>query len=214
MSDINIAIIDYQLSNLFSVQHACEFVGLRSKITSNPKDLVGADALILPGVGAFGDAMRNLNKFDLIDPIFEHISSGKPFLGVCLGMQLIFETSEEFGTHKGLGILKGRVLKFPSKNSYGKLLRVPQIGWNKIQLQKDDPLLKGIKGGEFMYFVHSFYVLPKIDEVILTKTNYEGFEYASAVSKNNVFAVQFHPEKSGPGGLKVYQNFSKIIKGL
>lgn len=211
MPDLNVVIIDYQLSNIFSVKHACEFVGLNAKITSNPKDLQDADALILPGVGAFGDAMKNLKKFSLIDPILEHVNKRKPFLGICLGLQLLFESSEEFGNHKGLGIIKGSVKKFPSKNLKGQIVKIPQIGWNKIKIQKKDPLLEGIETGEFMYFVHSFFVLPKESQIILTKTTYEDIEYTSGIYKNNLFAVQFHPEKSGHEGLKIYRNFSKIL---
>lgn len=211
MSNLKVAIIDYQLSNLFSVQQACEIIGLNASITSNPQDISSADALILPGVGAFGDAMKNLQQFNLIGPILEHINKKKSFLGVCLGLQLLFEKSEEFGNHKGLGVFQGSVVKFPNKNSQNKMIRIPQIGWNTLKLQKENPLLSGIKEGEFMYFVHSFFVSPEDPEVILTKTVYEEIEYTSAVSQNNVFAVQFHPEKSGSEGLKIYSNFSKII---
>lgn len=211
MSDLKVAIIDYQLSNLFSVKHACEVVGLEAIITSDPNQLSDCDALILPGVGAFGDAMKNLQEFNLVNSILEHVNKRKPFLGVCLGLQLLFETSEEFGTHKGLGIVKGSVIKFPPKNEVGEVIKVPQIGWNKIKIQQHHPLFAGVTNGEFMYFVHSFYVLPKENQVILTKTTYEDIEYSSAISQNNVFAVQFHPEKSGPNGLKIYENFAKII---
>ena len=212
MSKLNISIIDYQLSNLFSVQHACEFAGLNAEITSDPKDLYKSHAIILPGVGAFGDAMKNLQNLGLISPILEHINSKKPFMGICLGLQLLFDSSEEFGNHKGLGVIKGKVIKFPNKNLQKKPLKVPQIGWNKIFIQKDASYLKNIKDGEFMYFVHSFFVIPDEKKVILTKTVYEGMEYTSAISQNNVFAVQFHPEKSGPQGLKIYENFAKILK--
>lgn len=212
MSNLNVAIIDYQLSNLFSVKHACEFVKLNVRITNNPQDIRSADAIILPGVGAFGDAMENLQNLDLINPILEHIENQKPFMGICLGLQLLFESSEEFGNHIGLGVIKGKVVKFPATNSKGKQVRIPQIGWNRIEIQKKDPHLEGISNEEFMYFVHSFMVVPEESDVALTKTVYEEVEYISGVSKNNIFAVQFHPEKSGPEGLKIYENFSKMLK--
>src|SRR3989338_8559988 len=203
MSNLKVAIIDFQFSNLFSVQHACQIVGLNASITSSPNDISSSDALILPGVGAFGDAMKNLQQFRLIDPIIEHINKKKSFLGVCLGLQLLFEKSEEFGNHKGLGIFQGSVVKFPNKNSKNEMIIIPQIGWNTLKLQKKDPLLSGIKDEEFMYFVHSYYILPKDPKIILAKTVYEKIEYTSAISQNNVFAVQFHPEKSGTEGLKI-----------
>jgi len=214
MSKLNIVIIDYQLSNLFSVQHACEYAGIDAKITSNPKEVSTADALILPGVGAFGDAMKNLQQLNLIQPILNHINNKKPFMGICLGLQLLFDSSEEFGNHQGLGVVKGKVVKFPSQNSSKKILKVPHMGWNKIMIQKNCRYLENINNGEFMYFVHSYYVLPEEEDIILTKTIYTGFEYTSAIFQNNIFAVQFHPEKSGPEGLKIYQNFAKILKAI
>lgn len=212
MPKLTVSIIDYQISNLFSVKHACEFIGLEVNITSNPQDIVNSDAIILPGVGAFGDAMKNLKKLNLIDPILKHIEQKKPFMGICLGLQLLFESSEEFGIHKGLGIIKGKVNKFPDKNKAKQTVKIPHMGWNRISFQKEHPYLKGIKNNEFMYFVHSYIVLPDDKKVILTKTDYDGLEFTSAVSQNNVFAVQFHPEKSGPEGLKIYRNFAKILK--
>ena len=208
-----IAIIDFKLSNLFSVAHACEYVGIDAKITSDPKDLAEADSLILPGVGAFGDAMKNLDSFGLTEAIKKHIKSNKPFMGVCLGMQLLFETSEEFGSHKGLGIFKGRVSKFEAEVD-GKKLRVPHIGWDKININKKSELFEGIKDQDFMYFVHSYFCIPDDRDIIATTTNYDGFKFVSAVSKNNVFAVQFHPEKSGKNGPRIYSNFKKLAYRL
>lgn len=205
-----IAIIDFKLSNLFSVAHACEYVGLETRITSDPKDVIEADALILPGVGAFADAMSNLKTFGLIEPILSHIKQKKPLMGVCLGLQLLFEESEEFGNHKGLGIFKGRVVKFSHKNTQGKKVRVPHIGWDQIKIKQPSPLFKGFKDLEFMYFVHSYYVKPKQDDIIGAVTNYDGIEFVSAVYKDNVFAVQFHPEKSGKNGPLLYKNFSGL----
>lgn len=214
--NIKIAIIDYQLSNLFSVKHACEFVGLNAQITSDPKLINKADGVILPGMGAFGDAMKNLKKLGLVRPICKHINTGKPFLGVCLGQQLIFEESEEFGRHKGLAIIKGSVKKIPNKIREAQI-KIPHVGWNKI-LKKNNKtdwhktLLSGIKEGEFMYFVHSYYVSPKNKVVSIAKTNYEGFEFCSVVNHKNVFATQFHPEKSGKEGIKIYKNFAKSVE--
>lgn len=210
-----IAIIDYRAGNLFSVLHACSYVGLDAEITSDKSKILSADGVILPGVGAFGEAMDNLKKLDLISPIKDAIQADKPFLGICLGLQLLFSESEEFGIFQGLDIIKGRVVKFPPKNKQGQLVRVPQIGWNKIysadNLWKDSPL-SGLNEGEFMYFVHSYYVCPEARENILSLASYEGIEYCSSVVKNNLFACQFHPEKSASEGIKIYQNWAKQVK--
>lgn len=212
----SVAIIDYQMSNLFSVQHACEFLGLRPQITSDPAAILKADAAILPGVGAFGDAMANLSKLGLTDAIHEFIKTGKPFMGVCLGLQLLFTESDEFGQHQGLNIVQGQVTKFPPKRSDGSLLKVPQIAWNTIHAPAELPgrwsgtPLRSTAEGEYMYFVHSFYVKPDEPKTILTTTSYEGFPYCSAVAKDNVFAAQFHPEKSGPAGIRIYQEWAAL----
>lgn len=210
MSSLKIAIVDYKLSNLFSVQHACEYVGLKAQITSDPREVKNADAVILPGVGAFGDAMENLRKLKLVEPLISHIKQGKPFMGVCLGLQLLFEESQEFGSHKGLGVLKGTVVKFPEKIKDNKQIRIPHIGWDKIEIKKPDLHFSGMKSGEFMYFVHSYFVIPSDHDIIATTTNYEGIEFVSGVSKDNIFAVQFHPEKSGPRGPTLYSNFAEV----
>lgn len=215
MNKKKIAIIDYDAGNLYSVQHACNFVGLDAEITSNPNKILEADGVILPGVGAFGAAMENLKKLKLIEPIKEYISSEKPFMGICLGMQLLFSESEEFGSHKGLNVIEGKVLRFPEKTKEGELIRVPQIGWNAIYpLDKrkwGKSYLNNIKPREYMYFVHSYYCKPKNKENILSLTNYEGFEYCSSVLKDNIFASQFHPEKSGKEGIKIYKDFAARV---
>ena len=211
MKKARIAIIDFKLSNLFSVAHACEYVGIDAKITSDPKDLEGADGLILPGVGAFADAMKNLDSFGLTPAIQDHIKKNKAFMGVCLGMQLLFETSMEFGKHKGLGIFKGSVEKFDNKTESRQKLRIPHIGWDKIEIKKETPLFKGFKNGDFMYFVHSYFCKPVDRDIIATTTDYDGFEFVSSVAKDNVFAVQFHPEKSGKDGPLLYKNFAQLI---
>lgn len=211
MKTPKIVIVDFKLSNIFSVAHACESVGISPVISSDPKDLEDAEGLILPGVGAFGDAMKNLDSFGITSAIKKHISLKKPFLGVCLGMQLLFEESEEFSKHQGLGIFKGNVLRF--KNSFeGKKIRVPHIGWDLVDIKKTSKLFKGVRNPEFMYFVHSYFCNPKDRDIIATTTNYEGFEFVSAVSSENVYAVQFHPEKSGKNGPLLYRNFVNLIK--
>lgn len=210
MSDLNIAIVDFKLSNLFSVAHACESVGIKAKITADPKDLEKADGVILPGVGAFGDAMKNLDFFGLTAAIKKHISNNKPFMGVCLGMQLLFDKSDEFGEHKGLGVFKGNVTKFNNKVA-SKKIRVPHIGWDKIDIRRNSGLFKGVPDQTFMYFVHSYFCNPKDRDIIAATTNYEGFEFVSAVSSENVYAIQFHPEKSGKNGPKIYRNFADLI---
>lgn len=210
-----IAIIDYQMSNLFSVQHACEHLHIQAEITSDPQVIAAADGAILPGVGAFADAMKNLNRLGLDKTIKAFVSSGKPLIGVCLGMQLLMTSSEEFGLHSGLDIIKGEVKKIPSHNSQNELIKIPQIGWNKIyqppqQTWLNTPLAQ-VKNNAYMYFVHSFCVFPKLAQNILSLTNYGGFEYCSSMMKDNVFAAQYHPEKSGPDGISIYQEWFKQI---
>lgn len=215
MRKAKIAIIDYDAGNLYSVLHACNFVGLDAEISSDPKVLASADGAILPGVGAFGEAMNNLKKLKLVEPIKEFITSGKAFMGICLGFQLLFSESEEFGHFKGLDIVSGKVVRFPNDNK-GKLIRVPQIGWNAIGAKDkkvwQNSYLKNVKEGAFMYFVHSYYCVPKDKKDVLSLTNYEGIEYASAIKKGNLYAFQFHPEKSGKEGIKIYQEFAKEVK--
>ena len=212
-----VAIIDFELSNLYSVQHACNHVGLDAVITSNIKEIRNKDAIILPGVGAFGDSMENLIKLELIDTIKEFVKCGKQFMGICLGFQLLFSESEEFGIYRGLDLVQGKVKKFPNINSKGELVRVPQIGWNRIinsgiNGSWENSLLKNILDNEYMYFVHSFYAEPKDEKVTLTKTNYMGIDYCSSICVENIFASQFHPEKSGIEGIKIYEEFAKKIK--
>lgn len=208
---MKVAIIDYQLSNLFSVKHAFNYLKIDSEITSDKSIIKNCDAAILPGVGAFGDAMENLKQLGLIQIIKDFIFSGKPFIGVCLGLQLLFSESEEFGKHSGLNIVKGKVKKFS-----GKGIKVPQIGWNQI-VKTDNNLwpnspLQNIKSGEFMYFVHSYYVKPQDKSVVLSETIYENISYCSSLLTRNVFATQFHPEKSGSEGIKIYHDWLKLKK--
>ncbi len=215
----SVSIVDYDAGNLFSVEHACKSVGVAPIIISKPEDIHRADALILPGVGAFGDAMKNLRKLDLVQPLKEFAASGKPFLGICLGMQLLFSRSEEFGEHEGLNLIDGDVLKFPTVNEYGQKNKIPQIGWNQItypskfgESWRDTPL-EQITNGEFMYFIHSFYAKPRNSENILAVTEYGGLTYCSAVIKENIFATQFHPEKSAVEGMKIYRYWANKVIG-
>lgn len=203
-----VVIIDYEMGNLFSVKTACEKVGIEAVLSGSAEEISEASFLILPGVGAFGDAMDNLRKLKIVEPIKKFISSGRPFLGICLGMQLLMTESEEFGRHKGLDIIKGKVVKFPVGKD-----KVPQVGWNKIlkadgKTNWNNSLLKGLFEGEYMYFVHSFYCLLDDEKNVLSKTEYAGLDYCSALRKDNVFACQFHPEKSGEEGLKIYKNLA------
>ncbi len=207
-----IVIIDYQLGNLFSVRQALENIGLEVVISHDPKELKTADAAVLPGVGAFGDAMKNLESSGLVEGIHDHIDNGKPFMGVCLGLQLLFTESEEFGSSKGLNVLPGTVRKFESKDAEGKNVRVPQIAWNEIykgEVNWNKTPLRELPENAHMYFVHSYYVEPAQKEVILSKTNYRNKEYTSSVFKNNIFACQFHPEKSATPGLSIYKNWAQ-----
>lgn len=211
-----VSIIDYGVGNLFSVLKACEFVGLNAEITSDMNRIIASDALILPGVGAFKDAMTNLNKLDLVDPIINFSKSGKPLMGVCLGMQLLLTESEEFGKTKGLGIIKGVCKKFPFQNN-GNNLKVPQINWNTIsppyggdKFEINTPL-EEIKKDSYMYFVHSYYADLVSENEVLSNTKYGGIEYCSSIRKGNVFGFQFHPEKSGTDGLNIYKKLKELI---
>ena len=213
LNNLNVAIIDYGMGNLFSVKQSCKYIGLNPIITADNNEIKSSDALILPGVGAFGDAMENLRQLDLINPIKEFISTGKPFMGICLGMQLLLTESEEFGTHKGLDIIKGKVVKFNNN------VKVPHVGWNQIFLPKkaeknywDNTPLKNLNNGEYMYFVHSYYSVLSDEQSILSVTYYADIEYCSSLLKGNIFAFQFHPEKSAHEGIKVYENWASIIR--
>jgi glutamine amidotransferase len=211
----NVVIVDYGLGNIFSINQVCQSVGLNSVVSSNKKVIRNADALILPGVGAFGEAMNSLQMNDLIEPIHDFVKTGKQFLGICLGMQLLFSQSEEFGINRGLDLIQGNIVKFPKTNNENNFLHVPQIQWNKIHKTREkewnNSPLEGINDGEYMYFVHSFYAIPKDEKVILSYTEYGGIEYASSVIKDNIVGIQFHPEKSAKEGIKIYQNWASQI---
>jgi imidazole glycerol-phosphate synthase subunit HisH len=210
-----VVIVDYESSNLFSVQQACKHVGLEAVIGTGKQDILQADAVILPGVGAFGDAMDNLKRLDFIEPIKEVIQAGIPFMGVCLGMQLLFSESEEFGSRKGLNVIEGTIRHFPKSAPHGERARVPQISWNRIKRPdagrwRDTPF-ETLTDGEFMYFVHSYYAEPLNKKDVLSETEYQGITYCSSVQNKNVFATQFHPEKSAAKGLSIYKNWAKAF---
>ncbi len=212
---LDVAIIDYQMSNLFSVRAACRKVGLKSEITKDINVILKAKAAILPGVGAFGEAMTHLIDLKLDKCIKDFILTGKPFVGICLGMQLLFSESEEFGQHKGLNIVEGQVRKFNFDKKLDVKYSVPQIGWNKIMdngIGWNNSLLKENRNGDFMYFVHSYYVIPVDSKISIALTDYGDFKFCSALSHENVFATQFHPEKSGQTGLKIYKLIKQQIK--
>jgi len=208
----NVIIIDYQLGNLYSVKQACDTVGINAKISCQKDDILNADALILPGVGAFNEAMSNLKKLNLDEAIIQKVKSGIPIFGICLGLQLLFTESEEFEAGKGLDLISGVIKRFPELYQNRKI-RVPQIAWNTIYKHDQDwgkTALKEIKNNEFMYFIHSYYVEPIDKNNILTQTNYDGVEFCSSVNYQNIFATQFHPEKSSDKGISIYKNWALI----
>jgi imidazole glycerol-phosphate synthase subunit HisH len=205
-----IAIIDYGMGNLRSVQKGFEKVGYEAVVTSDPKVLLDAQRVVLPGVGAFRDCIRNLEAGGFVEPILKVIQQGKPFLGICLGLQLLFTESEEFGIHKGLNVIPGRVLRFPEgMEEAGEELKVPHMGWNQLSIKKKSPVLEGIADGSNVYFVHSYYVKPEDDSVVATTTGY-GIEFCSSIWRDNVVATQFHPEKSQEKGLAMLKNFAEM----
>jgi glutamine amidotransferase len=195
-----IVIIDYGMGNLRNVQKGFEFVGFEAKVTRNKREILSASAIVLPGVGAFKDCMENLEKFGLIEPLLRSIEKGKPYLGICLGLQILFSESEEFGSQKGL------VIKFKPNSEH----KVPHMGWNTVEIIGEIPMLQGIRSGDFFYFVHSYYVIPEEAKWISTLTQY-GINFVSSIWKENLFATQFHPEKSQQKGLKILKNFVKSI---
>jgi glutamine amidotransferase len=200
-----IAIVDYGMGNLKSVEKGFKKVGMDAVVTSDPGVVYDSKAVVLPGVGAFKDCIRNLSDLSLTEAVVSSINKGKPFLGICLGLQVLFSESEEFGTCKGLDIFKGKVVRFQGG------LKVPHMGWNTVRIINRPPILSEIEDNAFFYFVHSFYVAPDAKEIIATTTDY-GITFPSMVWKDNVFATQFHPEKSQGIGLKVLEGFGKFVK--
>lgn len=201
-----IAIVDYGMGNLRSVQRAFEYVGAETIVTDHRATIESASAVVLPGVGAFGKAMSNLKRAGLADVIRQVIARGRPFLGICLGLQLLFKESEEIGQHRGLSVFDGMVKRFNVS------LKVPQIGWNQIHVQQASPLLEDVADGSYAYFVHSYYVVPADPEIVLATTDY-GINYPSVMGQDNVFGLQFHPEKSQTVGLRILRNFTALVEG-
>lgn len=200
-----IGIIDYDAGNIRSVEKALSYLGEKTVVSRNPETLKNADKVILPGVGSFGQAMENLHRYELVPVIQDMIKEGKPFLGICLGLQLLFESSEESPGVEGLGILKGKILKIPPSPG----LKIPHMGWNSLQLQNNGRLYRNIPQDTYVYFVHSYYLQAREPEIVKAVTEYSTEIHAS-VEKDNVFACQFHPEKSGKYGLEILKNFAEL----
>jgi imidazole glycerol-phosphate synthase subunit HisH len=196
---MSIAILDYDMANLRSVQKAFETVGHAAQIINSPEQIDKADKLVLPGVGAFADAVNILRARNLVEPILRHIEKGKPLLGICLGLQILFDVGYEDGEHRGLGVLKGDELS----------LKVPHMGWNQLTIKKPSPLFKNLPDSASVYFVHSYYVEPKDESVIATTTDY-GRPFVSSIWRDNLMATQFHPEKSQKVGLQILANFARL----
>lgn len=203
--DVMIAIIDYQMGNLRSVQKAFESLGTEAVITSDATVLQQADKVVLPGVGAFEDAIKELRNRDLVSPIHDLVASGKPFLGICIGLQLLFDVSYEGGEYEGLGIIAGEVQRFEIAPEF----KVPHMGWNQVNIEQASPILQGIDNSTYFYFVHSYYVVPSDPSVISLTSDYDG-TFCAGICRGNLFATQFHPEKSQRAGLKLLQNFAEI----
>jgi glutamine amidotransferase len=201
-----IVIIDYGMGNLRNVQKGFGRIGFEAKLTRSKREIENASALVLPGVGAFKDCMKNLETFGLIDPLLRSIEKGKPYLGICLGLQILFSESEEFGHRRGLDLIHGKVVKFNSAPDH----KVPHMGWNTVDKMQEVPFLHGIESGDFFYFVHSYYVIPEESRWVSTLTSY-GSPFVSSIWKENLFATQFHPEKSQQKGLRILENFAKSI---
>ncbi|MCL4536053.1 MAG: imidazole glycerol phosphate synthase subunit HisH [Nitrospirae bacterium] len=223
-----IAIVDYGMGNIRSVEKGFIKAGADVRITADPKVIADAKGIVLPGVGAFKDCMKNLDNLNLLDSIVKEIRKGKPYLGICLGLQILFTESEEFGICKGLDVFKGKVIKFRSQKSDNRKqtteekslssvfcalssgLKIPHMGWNTVKLLKRPPIFDGIQDNSYFYFVHSYYVVPEDKDIVAGTTDY-GIEFTSMVWKDNVFATQFHPEKSQELGLKILRGFKEFV---
>ncbi len=199
---VTITVIDYGIGNLRSVTKALEFLGCQVTLTSDPNEVMRANKLVLPGVGAFGAGMRNLTQLGLVDAIRDAVKRGTPLLGICLGLQLLFDESEEMGRHEGLKLVRGKVVRFPETNN----IRIPHMGWNALKIHKPEPLFKGVPDGAMVYFVHSYFPVPD-DHSVIAATTEHGVEFVSAIAIDNIFGTQFHPEKSSKVGLQILRNF-------
>ncbi|TWU06845.1 Imidazole glycerol phosphate synthase subunit HisH 1 [Symmachiella macrocystis] len=200
-----ITIVDYGMGNLRSVQKACERVGIDARVSSDRGEIATAEKLILPGVGAFRDAIAELHKQELVQPILAHIAADRPFLGICLGLQMLLEISHEDGRYDGLAVIPGEVVRFPDFEE----LKVPHMGWNRLKVSGEQPLLAGIPDDAYFYFVHSYYVAPQDQSVVAATSDY-GIDFVSMIARGNMFATQFHPEKSQKVGLRLLKNFAEL----
>lgn len=211
---MKIVVVDYDIGNVRSILNAFDKIGITPILSRNKEEILNADGLLLPGVGAFSHGMKNLNKYSLVEILKEYAKSNKPLLGICLGMQMLLDESEEFGSTKGIGLIHGKVIKLPIKNlEYKKL---PHISWNEISKHKiiwQDTILENISESSDMYFVHSYIAVPNDENNVLSTTIYSDYEFCSSIKKDNIYGCQFHPEKSASLGLKIIQNFINIIKG-
>lgn len=205
-----IAIIDYGMGNLRSVQKGFEKVGFDAVVTTDPRVVLEAERIVLPGVGAFRDCMRNLEQGGFVEPILRIIREGRPFLGICVGMQLLLTDSVEFGLYQGLNVIPGHVLRFPEDmEEVGEKLKVPHMGWNQLSIRRPAPIFAGIENGTNVYFVHSYYEMPDDERVVAATSSY-GVEFCAALWKDNIVATQFHPEKSQGAGLRILKNFGEM----
>lgn len=206
MGGKRIVVIDYGAGNLRSVARAVEHVGFQPEVSADPRALESADAVVMPGVGAAADTMRHLQERGFVEPLRDYIRAGRPFLGVCMGLQALLTVSEEGGEHVCLDIVPGRVRRLPSTNGGGTALKIPHMGWNRVQQLREHPAFEGIPDGSYFYFVHSYYPDPEDDSLVIGRTEY-GVRFASVIARDTLVATQFHPEKSGQAGLQVYRNF-------
>ena len=217
MSAPRVAIVDYGMGNLFSVAQACREVGLDAFITPDAEAVVSADAAILPGVGAFGNAMTVLHSLGMVDALREVAAGGKPVLGICLGLQLLMERSYEFGEHEGLGLIPGDVVRFDEPREGERVLKVPQVGWNRVIESRpgawEGTPFEAVDSGVYQYFVHSYYVRPSSGECALAHTTYGDVTFCSAARVDNVVACQFHPERSGAQGMRIYERYAAMLRG-
>jgi len=203
---MNVVIVDYGMGNLRSVEKALEKVGVSAVVSSHRDDVLNAAALVVPGVGAFGDAMEELSRLDLVAPLRQRAAAGVPILGICLGLQIFFEESEEAPGVRGLGLVQGRVRRFSSEAG----LKIPHMGWNALNIRAGSRLFQGVPEGAYVYFVHSYFVAPTDEQVVAATTDY-GVRFAAAIETRNILGVQFHPEKSQRTGLNILANFGRII---
>lgn len=206
-----ITIIDYEMGNLRSVEKAFESLGFEVRVSADPNDIKSADKVVLPGVGAFRDCINNLRVGGFVEPLLAHVKSGKPMLGICVGMQMLFDESEEFGTHKGLGLIPGKVVRFPSGMiENDERLKVPHMGWNNLLIRKDSPLFNQVKDESFVYFVHSYYCEAGNRDDVAAGCRYGDVEFCASIWRDNIMATQFHPEKSQDVGLQIFKNFAAL----